>query len=387
MGDLGDHVWRTLARRFAHFLRFSSVLIRDHLPRSLVALLVLLVLQLTGCTSVNTDVIRSASTERSLVSPEQLPLNYFQFFGSHNSYKTAMSAEVLQQLRAVNPSAAASLEYWHEPLQAQLDLGLRVLELDVFYDPGSKLFSRNGRFPVLHVQNLDTGSHCENLSLCIEQIMFWSEQHPGHEPLMISFNAKTANIDRPGFLTPKLFDDDAWRAFDAALREGFGRKIINPAEVLSPEAPRWPSLADARGKLLLLLDEGAEKYEAYLRAVERPALFVNANADSPHAAIQVLNSPLEDSDDIEKALARGFLVRTRADADTSEARSGDTTRRDAAFASGAHFISTDYYKPAVHFGTDYVVALPGGGSVRCNPKVGTRLLRSQTLDGERVCYP
>jgi hypothetical protein len=352
-------------------------------------LLVLWFSLLAGCTSVSTDVVRSSAEQQPLVSPEQLPLNYFQFFGSHNSYKTAISSEVLQQLRAVNAEAAASLEYWHEPLEVQLDMGLRVLELDVFYDPGYRLFSRNGLFPVLHVQNLDTGSHCENLAQCIDQIMVWSEQNPSHEPLLISFNTKTAKIDRPGFLTPKLFDVEAWRSFDAALRDGFGRKIINPAEVLSPEAPRWPSLAEARGKFLLLLDEGAEKYEAYHRAVNRPALFVNAKTDSPHAAIRVLNNPVADANAIEDAIAQGLLVRTRADADTVEARSGDTARRDAAFASGAHFVSTDYYKPALHFGTDYVVTLPGVGSgatsVRCNPKIGTRLLRAYKLTGENVC--
>ena len=51
------------------------------------------------------------------------------------------------------------------------------------------------------------------------------------------------------------------------------------------------------------------------------------------------------------------IVRTRADADTREARAGDTRRRDRAIASGAQLISTDYYLPATHFATDYVVRL------------------------------
>jgi len=59
-------------------------------------------------------------------------------------------------------------------------------------------------------------------------------------------------------------------------------------------------------------------------------------------------------------------VRTRADADTEEARSGDTTRRDAALASGAHFVSTDYPVPDPRF-TDYRVGIPGEGVARCNP--------------------
>ena len=121
-----------------------------------------LILSLGGCVSVNTNVQRPDSLGRLLVSTEQLPLTSFQFFGSHNSYKTEIEPAVLQQLRSVNPQAAAGLDYWHEPLADQLDLGLRVLELDVFYDPEGELFSRGEPFPVLHVQNIDTGSHCAN---------------------------------------------------------------------------------------------------------------------------------------------------------------------------------------------------------------------------------
>ena len=59
-------------------------------------------------------------------------------------------------------------------------------------------------------------------------------------------------------------------------------------------------------------------------------------------------------------------VRTRADADTVEARASDTTRRDAAFASGAQIVSTDFERVDPRWPT-YVVALPGGGEARCNP--------------------
>ncbi len=331
-----------------------------------------LLFALFGCVDVNTNVQRSDSLGRLVVSVEQLPLSSFQFFGSHNSYKTEIEPKVLEQLRSVNPQAALGLDYWHEPLDAQLDLGLRVLELDVFYDPEGTLFSREGPFPVLHVQTIDTGSHCAYLAQCIAQINAWRALNPNHEPLLISFNAKTDVIDQPGFVTPLAFDTTAWQQLDAVLRQGFSTRIINPAEVLSPEGPYWPTLAQARGKVILLLDEGPEKHAAYHSAVKRPALFANLAPDNPRAAIQVLNDPVADAARIDEALKQGLLVRTRADADTVEARTGDTSRRDAAFASGAHFVSTDYYRPSRHFGTDYVVKLPAGGSVRCNPKNLTR---------------
>ena len=57
----------------------------------------------------------------------------------------------------------------------------------------------------------------------------------------------------------------------------------------------------------------------------------------------------------------------KADANTEQARSGDIKRRDAALASGAQFVSTDYPAPDPALGTGYFVQLPGGSPVRCNP--------------------
>ena len=42
-----------------------------------------------------------------------------------------------------------------------------------------------------------------------------------------------------------------------------------------------------------------------------------------------------------------------------------TTRREAALASGAHFVTTDFPGPVdAH---DYVLEIPGGTPSRCNP--------------------
>jgi len=63
----------------------------------------------------------------------------------------------------------------------------------------------------------------------------------------------------------------------------------------------------------------------------------------------------------------GFVVRTRADADTVEARSNDTTRRDAALQSGAQYVSTDYPHPETRL-SDYQARLPDGeitAATRC----------------------
>ncbi len=54
-------------------------------------------------------------------------------------------------------------------------------------------------------------------------------------------------------------------------------------------------------------------------------IFVDAQPPEDDAAFTVLNDPVADGDRIRELVAMGYLVRTRTDADTVEARSGDTT--------------------------------------------------------------
>jgi hypothetical protein len=63
---------------------------------------------------------------------------------------------------------------------------------------------------------------------------------------------------------------------------------------------------------------------------------------------------------------QGYLIRTRSDSDTKQARANDTSRRDEVLSSGAQMISTDYpaSEPA---STGYKVELPGNAIARCNP--------------------
>ena len=63
----------------------------------------------------------------------------------------------------------------------------------------------------------------------------------------------------------------------------------------------------------------------------------------------------------------GYMVRTRADANTLEARVGDLARLQAALKSGAQFISTDYYLDENPFGTRYKAELPNKQNWILNP--------------------
>ncbi len=311
----------------------------------------------------------ASSVSAAQDAPAGLRINEIQFIGSHNSYKKAQPWFWATLLRWLAPETAAALAYEHEPLTAQLDRGLRVLELDAFYDP------ERGTFPVGHVQLIDMESHCSPLRTCLEQLRAWSDAHPRHLPLWIMFNAKDEPI--PRLPDPVRFDGPAFEAFDAVLEDVLGDRMIRPETVLGR---RWPSLEAARGKVLFLLDESGRKRALYDTGAARP-MFMSLPETDPRAAILVINDPLAEGERIRRLVAAGYMVRTRADADTVEARQGATARREAALASGAQAVSTDYYRPAAAFGQDYVVRLPSVG--RCNPVATTRVCQL-TESGGRV---
>ncbi|NKB98217.1 MAG: hypothetical protein GKR90_06950 [Pseudomonadales bacterium] len=286
---------------------------------------------------------------------DSVHINQIQFVGSHNSYKKAMSGDDFQALLDRNPDAARALQYEHISLDDQLNLGIRKLELDVFWTPPS--------FTVGHVQKIDMNSHCSTLTDCLGTITTWSKQHPKHVPIWISLNTKDSYIE--GLPRPKRFDAEAFAALDQVLLSNLPNKLITPAVVKVANQPNWPTLAESRGRFLVILDEGGDKQTLYAQSWRERPMFINVSKDHPAAAVMIINNPISSLIQIQELVSRGYMVRTRADADTHEARQNNTERREAAFKSGAQAISTDYYLPATFFGTDYVVKIPE--LIRCNP--------------------
>ena len=285
---------------------------------------------------------------------ESININHIQFVGSHNSYKRAMPDSFIKQLMKINPNLVESLDYEHIPLGDQLDLGMRKLELDIFY------LAEEKRFLVGHVQQIDMNSNCESLRICLTQIISWSDDNPSHSPIWISFNAKDNYI--LGLPTPEVFTPKAFLLMDSIFEEMFGDKLIRPRDIVDLQ---WPFLSEARGKFILILDESGMKRDIYSEGWKQRPMFTNAPEGHPAAAIMIINDPIEQFEEIRRLVKAGYMVRTRADADTREARANDISRKVAAFESGAQAVSTDYYLPATNFGNEYQVSLPK--PIKCNP--------------------
>ncbi len=333
----------------------------------------------------------------------QIHLNQIQVIGSHNSYHAGLAPSEAAWLCKLNPKAADGLEYKHPALDAQLSSGVRQVEIDIYSDkkggryshpanvkfvsamglPADPPFDPNGiflkpGFKVMHAQDVDYRSNCQPLTGCLTVILNWSMAHPGHLPIFILIETKEGRSHPEFQVDPEKFTPDVFDDLDKEIRSVFdpGRMIV-PDDVRGRHrtleeavlASEWPSLESARGKVVFLLDQrkAEPNYVAGHPALQGRVIFTNAAPGSPDAAFVEVNDPLEDPALIPALVRKGYLVRTRTDADTVQARSGDTKQRDAAFPSGAQILSTDYPFNDKASWSGFSVGFPKGEIARCNP--------------------
>jgi membrane-associated phospholipid phosphatase len=330
---------------------------------------------------------------------QPLKLNDIAVVGTHNSYKLAVPADEMAAMVAAAGQQALGLDYGHRPLNEELDLGARQLEIDVVRDPDGGRFAKpltalgGGIVPsaafakamaqpgykVLHMPDVDFRSSCLTFVQCLTVVRTWSKAHPSHAPILILINAKEGPASLPGGVSALPYDTAAFDALDAEVRSVFSEaELITPDQVRGGKptlreavlAGGWPTLDKARGKVFIALDESPEKVAVYRggrKPLEGRVMFVNTDETASDAAYLTLNDPIGEHDRIVAAVRAGFVVRTRADADTVQARRNDVSQRTAALTSGAQYISTDYMVADPRFAGGYTVRLTGGDVAVCNP--------------------
>lgn len=314
-------------------------------------------------------------------------MNDITVVGTHNSYKQAMPAATMDRVRTVDPRMADALDYQHRPLTEQLNHGARQLEIDVNFDPRGGHYAKGSTdpdlmkpgFKVLHIPGIDNGSSCVLLTQCLRIVKDWSDAHPGHVPILLMFNAKDEQNAARGGIDALSYDEASYDALDAEIRS-----VLPPEKLIVPDdvqgsyptlrdavlANNWPTLEQARGRFLFALDELPAKvaiYRGARKSLEGRVFFINTDEDSPAAAYLTLNDPVKQHERIARDVAAGYLVRTRADANTVEARVNDVRPRVAALASGAQYVSTDYLWADPRFTGGYSVPVDRQIPARCNP--------------------
>lgn len=331
-----------------------------------------------------------------------LKINEIQVIGSHNSYKKAILPEVYSYLSQKDTlNVLPRIQYEHIPIPQQLDLGLRNLEIDVYadskggkyahpkildlvkttepFDPEGKM--KKPGYKMIHVTDIDYQTWYYTLEDCLKDLKKWSDQHPDHDPVFITLEPKDGKANQfgtePEHYTSKLFDD-----LDHELKKYLGKdKIITPDDIRGSYSTlneavvkkNWPKVKNVKGKFLFVMDNNGENRDLYIKdhpSLKGRMIFTNSTPGTAEAAVLFMNEPQKDGTTIKNLVKQGYIIRTRADADTMEARREDYSRFEKAKESGAQIITTDYYYPSKLFKSNYKVSFDNNTYERMNPVTG-----------------
>ena len=324
---------------------------------------------------------------------DSMPLNQLRVLASHNSYKLDPKPKTLKFLFRFSKKLGESndpkqLEYGHLSISQQCtEYHIRGLELDVYNDPkGGRYFKhrlnffipgqsvrekryrplKEPGFKVLHIPDVDYETNYLTLNDALDELNRWSLANPNHAPIFLNIEPKTSALGDESKILRKLgfkkaipYSQADLRSLDSLIKSQL-TTLYTPQEFRKGygtlrervDSISWPVLGEARGRIFAIIDAGAS-----LGYPTNGAAFVYGNVRDSNCVFLIRNEPVEHQEEITE-LTQSFIVRTRADAGTLEARANNYLRLRAALLSGAQIISTDYYRPDQRFGK-YVVPFIG----------------------------
>ena len=347
-------------------------------------------------------------------------LNQIQVIGTHDSFHIEVTGPEKAIRQALSPETEPELEYAPVKLSEQLgSQNVRQLEFNVFADPIGGMYANpllrqaatlgpydpSMQLPgtkVLHAQDIDYYSHCLTLVACLREVKAWSDRNSSHVTIAIMLEfvdwpltAPGQTEPVPGTVIPLDWTRSRMLSVEQEILSVFPRnRLVTPDNIRRPgmtleqsvKTFGWPTVEQSRGKVLFLMDQSDKYRAAYIQgnpSLEGRLLFTNSFPGQPDAAF--MKRYVWDAGGVEEItnlVRRGYLVRTRADRDTIQARNNDTSTRDIALATGAQWVSTDYPAPGManRFGSPYYVAIPGATIARCNPISSTPGCDSRTIE-------
>ncbi|WP_333597819.1 phosphatidylinositol-specific phospholipase C domain-containing protein [Chryseobacterium flavum] len=357
------------------------------------------------CQNIRINQVQVVGTHNSYAQPADprvLDLVTPILNGMMQKYSSSMSEEQKAKFKEYHPygmDLKEGLNYNHPDFNEQLNSNLRGLEIDVYYDPEGNRFSNPATyqilkakgitdlapfktegleqpgFKVLHMADIDFRSHYPTLKDALTHLRKWSDLHPDHSPIFMMIEAKDSGFPVFENSTKVLpFDKAAYDALDEEILNYLGKdKIIMPKDVQGnyntlKEAVmhnNWPQLKESKGKFIFMLLPGSagtlsSKNNPYLikGSLKERVMFLNSEPDDSFAAFILRDNAIIRQKEIRDLVKQGFMVRTRSDIETYEAKTNDFTRSKAAFSSGAQIISTDFFRPGNTYNTPYFVQPP-----------------------------
>lgn len=336
-------------------------------------------------------------------------MNQVQVLGTHNSYhiETTLAERKVLELIVDN---AQNLYYSHASIGDQMSYqSIRGLEIDLWADSAGGMYAnplgrRLSKLPlpteeiwklpgtkVLHVSDMDVNANCHTLVDCLTQVKAWSKANRGHVllPIMLEFK-----IPDPALAAIGGAIGEQWNITNLDTVDQEIRSVFKENEIITPDDIRrsgltleesvlkygWPTVDESRNQVMFLMDNDPalglirNPYRANgHESLEKRVIFTNSVPGEADGAFLKRNDPRgENLKLIQELVKKGYYVRTRSDEPITTVLQNNVTMRDAAFASGAQLISTDF--PVVgmsaRYNSSFVARLPGGATVRCNPVIG-----------------
>ena len=319
---------------------------------------------------------------------DSIRLNDIRVLASHNSYKKKPDPKVLRFLsrfkkRLGEDLDPIQLDYGHERLTVQLDsFNVRGFEFDLAYDPnggayakrrinyfipGLKQKSKDARLyqpgiKLLHIADIDYETNYLTFKEALDELRNWSTNNPNHIPLFVNLEIKRSSpgdyskfLNRIGFKKAPITDTNIFEEIENEIFSVFAEDsiIFKPQDLKGDyksiheriENDGWPKLNDCLGKIIFIIDGDINGY--YANAINRNEdclMFFYSEPADASCAFVIRNEPIGNENEIND-LSDKYIVRTRTDAGTIEARKVDYSKYNAAFESQAQIVSTDYYRP------------------------------------------
>ena len=182
---------------------------------------------------------------------DSIRINEIQIIGSHNSYRLK-TYEPIYQLAQNTAGLLPGVpdpdgwDYTHPPLEEQFDLGVRKIELDLYYDPdGGRFANRAGNqlvqepvesgipeldqpgFKVIHIADLDYMTNYYTFKSALQAVKNWSDANRYHLPIFILIEAKEGNPASilSGAAEVLDWDINALNDFDREVKDIFGEDL------------------------------------------------------------------------------------------------------------------------------------------------------------------
>ena len=285
---------------------------------------------------------------------EGVKLNEIAILGTHNSYQTLATKETRFLMNIIDTITLKKLglntfDFEMDTLTEQLETGIRNIEIDI------ETLDKDGKveFKVTHNSIVDNASSAYDFEKALKEVKMWSDNNPGHVPVIIIVEPKSFVVEVGGF---HKFSLDYAKEVDKLVASVFGDTLLTPADMLRDyssfkemrENDDWISLKEARGKVLVLLHDCdvTESYIAIDESIKTQKMFPMLRYDDRNESY---TSFILENDAWRAAERKAesvdeckLIVRTRAD----KYPNYSTERYEVTKDCGSQIITTDFPEKA-----------------------------------------